>query len=75
MFRLINFNFCIQFSPLITASNKAYVHHMLVYMCDGLQESDLGPGGECSDINNGCFTEFLIAAWTIGGSVSNFSMY
>ena len=48
---------------------------MLVYMCDGLQESDLGPGGECSDINNGCFTEFLIAAWTIGGSVSNFSMY
>ena len=46
---------------------------MLVYICDGLEESDLGPGGECddqSDAINDCLGELLIAAWAVGGSVS-----
>ena len=51
------------------------MHHMLVYTCNGLNESmDLGPGGNCNDqsfnINTCRGSEaVLIAAWAIGGIV------
>ena len=46
---------------------------MLVYICDGLEDSDLGPGGECrnqSDAINHCLGELLIGTWAVGGTVS-----
>ena len=47
---------------------------MLVYLCDGLQDSDLDVGGNCdSDISSRiryCLSQLLIAAWAVGGSVS-----
>ena len=46
---------------------------MLVYICDGLEDSDLGPGGECrnqSDAINRCLGELLIGTWAVGGTVS-----
>ena len=47
---------------------------MLVYLCDGLQDSDLDVGGNCdSDISSRiqyCLSQLLIGAWAIGGSVS-----
>ena len=48
---------------------------MLVYSCDGLEESDLGEGGNCdngvSPRVQACLRSLLIAAWAIGGSVRN----
>lgn len=48
---------------------------MLVYVCNGLEESDLGQGGACftggvSDRVAACTGDLLIAAWAVGGSVS-----
>ena len=49
---------------------------MLLYTCDGLQESDLGPGGDCFDGSvssrvTACTTQsVLLAGWSVGGSVS-----
>ena len=46
---------------------------MLVHICDGLEDSDLGPGGECddqSDAINRCLGELLIGTWAVGGTVS-----
>ena len=50
------------------------MHHMLIYICDGLEESDLGAGGNCdngavSDRVTQCLASLLIAAWAVGGSV------
>ena len=64
-----------QFGPSITEGSEPYVHHVLVYTCDGLSEADLGPGGAChsqSDEINSCRGSqgILIAAWAIGGVVS-----
>ena len=48
---------------------------MLVYMCDGLEDDDLGEGGNCdTDVSSNikqCLQSLLIAAWAVGGSVSN----
>ena len=48
---------------------------MLVYICDGLEDEDLGAGGDCdtavsSRVRN-CLSSLLIAAWAVGGSVSH----
>ena len=47
---------------------------MLVYICDGLQEEDLGSGGNCdTEVSyriKQCLKSLLIAAWAVGGSVS-----
>ena len=48
---------------------------MLVYLCNGLQESDLGPGGECfisasRQRVDSCTRGSLVAGWAVGGSVS-----
>ena len=64
-----------QISPSLSADSAAYVHHMLVYVCDGLEDDDLGAGGACdSDVSSRvqqCLGSILIAAWAVGGSVSN----
>ena len=61
-----------QYGSSITPGNEDYVHHMLLYNCNGLRESDLGPGRECGVQSDGiklCQRQ-LIAGWGIGGSVS-----
>ena len=66
----------IQFSPDISSGSEPYVHHILVYICDGLQEEDLGKGGDCdtsiSERVGRCLGSLLIAAWAVGGSVRYF---
>ena len=48
---------------------------MLIFLCNayGLEESDVGPGGECddqSDAVRNCLGGLLIGGWAVGGSVS-----
>ena len=47
---------------------------MLVYICDGLEDEDLGAGGDCDTVVSSrvrnCLSSLLIAAWAVGGSVS-----
>lgn len=77
VYQLIQFYyiFLTQVSPSITSGSELYVHHILVYICNGLDESDTGQGGNCdSDISNqmrSCLSQTLIAAWAVGGSVRN----
>ena len=65
----------LSYNLLITNVSELYVHHMLVYLCNGIQESDLGSGGECfisaSRHRVDSCTSLrgsLVAGW--GGSVS-----
>ena len=58
----------------MTEGNEAHVHHLLVYLCDGLSEAHVGNGGDCRDgVANEvveCRGGTLIAAWAVGGEVS-----
>uniref|UniRef100_A0A1X7UIG5 DOMON domain-containing protein n=1 Tax=Amphimedon queenslandica TaxID=400682 RepID=A0A1X7UIG5_AMPQE len=64
--------YIIRISPYITSGSEPYVHHILVYVCDGLDNSDTGKGGNCdteiSDNMRNCLSQTLIAAWAVGGS-------
>ena len=69
------FKISFKFDAKLSESSKNYVHHMLVYTCNGLNETDLGSGGQCSqqsDRINLCrgSAGLLIAAWAVGGVVS-----
>jgi hypothetical protein len=63
--------YIIKLSPHITSGNEQYVHHILVYSCDSLEESDVGVSGPCHTISRrvrGCIREVLIGAWAVGGT-------
>jgi hypothetical protein len=67
--------YIVKFSPIITAGKEQHVHHMLIYICNGLEDSDIGPqsGGNCLDgsVSNritACARQMLLAAWSVGGS-------
>ena len=45
-----------------------------MYICDGLDDDDLGAGGNCDNDEVSsqiklCLRSLLIAAWAVGGSV------
>ena len=62
-----------QFSPIITPGNEPYLHHVLVYICDGLDGVDITVEGPCSSADQRiqrCLSELLVGAWAVGGEVS-----
>jgi len=64
-----------QFSPLIDNGNSEFVHHMLVYLCAGLNETEVNVSAPCFG-NAGatlseCLGGVLIAGWAVGGGISN----
>ena len=65
--------FLSQIAPYITEGNTAFVHHVLVYLCLGLNDAVVGQGTECDsahiDIHE-CRADSLIGAWAVGGNVS-----
>ena len=68
----------LQVAPTLSNDSAEYVHHALVYVCDGLEGEDLGPGGNC-DTNVSsrvldCLASSLIGAWAVGGTVSRISL-
>ena len=64
-----------QFSPSVTEGNEAHVHHLLIYLCDGLNHTHVGQGGDCEDgVANEvaeCRGGTIIAGWAVGGEVSS----
>ena len=58
----------------MTEGNAAHVHHFLIYVCTGLNDTHVGSGGDCDgDVANEiqeCRGGTLIAAWAVGGEVS-----
>ena len=62
-----------QFAPSITEGNTAFVHHMVIYLCSGLNNTVVGQGAECdsADIDiQECRRGYLIGVWAVGGNVS-----
>ena len=68
----------LQFSPVVTEGNEAHVHHLLVYVCDSINDTHLGNGGVCEDgvpeAVAACRNGVIIAAWAVGGEVSSQSL-
>ena len=65
-----------QFGPLVTEGNEAHVHHLVVYMCTGLDDSHVGNGADCEDDIvavqvQQCRGSVFLAAWAVGGEVSS----
>ena len=64
----------LQYSPLIVDDNSAYVHHMLVYICATLNETEVNDSAPCfggvGESLNECRSGELIGAWAVGGEVS-----
>ena len=68
----IDFNF--QFEPYIQKGNEGFVHHFLLYECEGnFVEKDFDEGVDCDDLPNmayaKCRDSSLVAAWAVGGQV------
>ena len=87
---MYNYNAMLQLflktSPFINNVSEPYVHHILIFLCNDLEESDLGPGAECFTNASrhrvdSCtsLSGTLLAGWAVGGSVSklynNISMH
>lgn len=67
----------LQFSPILTGNNELFVHHILVYECDNLNDTYVGHSAPCylrgGVIDNAvqqCTRGTIIAGWTIGALVS-----
>ena len=64
---------CTQFAPVISPGSEPYVHHLLIYACDGLDGIDLTTGqGACHTLDQRirrCLNGLLIGAWAVGGEV------
>ena len=63
----------------MTEGNEAHAHHLLIYLCTGVTEDHVGNGGSCDgDVAREvqeCRGGVLIAAWAVGGEVSNELLY
>ena len=59
----------------MTEGNEAHVHHLLVYLCSGINDTHVGNGGDCDgDVGNEireCSQGTVVAAWAVGGEVSS----
>ena len=69
-----------QYETIIPEESIPYVHHMVVHICDGLEEEDMGAGGLCSEMMNErlqfCLHSIVVAAWAFGGTdVSLFNFF
>ena len=65
-----------QITPVVTEGNEAYVHHMVIYECYGLNDTHVGQSGVCiGEISNSiqqCRAGTTLAGWAVGGGVSKF---
>ncbi|CAH3194021.1 unnamed protein product [Porites evermanni] len=61
-----------KFEPYIQKGNEGFVHHFLLYECEGnFVEKDFDKGVDCDDLPNmayaKCRDSSLVAAWAVGG--------
>ena len=63
----------LQFGPIITEGNEAHVHHLIIYLCTGLNHTHVGESGDCNggvrDEVAACCGGKVVAAWAVGGEV------
>ena len=64
-----------QFGPTVTQGNEAHVHHLVVTLCTGLNDSHVGNGADCESDTvafqvQQCRGGVTLAAWAVGGEVS-----
>ena len=68
--------YVIQEASVLTPESARHVHHMLLYLCDGIDltgDPAVGVSQECNGISvklQACRTSALIAGWAVGGNVS-----
>ena len=67
-----------QVEPIIQKGNEGFVHHFLLYECDGnFVDKDFDQGVDCYNLANmpyaKCRDASVVAAWAVGGEVSNVS--
>ena len=66
-----------QYAPVLSDKSIRHVHHILVYLCEGLNltgHPEVGVKRECDGISEEvqpCRFATTIAAWAVGGNVSN----
>ena len=66
-----------QYAPVLSHESIRHVHHILVYLCEGLNftgHPEVGVKQECDGISEEvrpCRLAITIAAWAVGGNVSN----
>ena len=66
-----------QYAAVISPQSVRQVHHILVYLCEGMNltgHPDVGVNHECDGISEEiepCRLSITIAAWAVGGNVSN----
>lgn len=63
--------------PLIQKGNEGFVHHMILYECDGnFNESDFNQGIECYSSANmpflNCRSSVIVGGWAVGGDAMYF---
>jgi len=67
-----------QYEPILSTESICHVHHVLIYLCEGLNYTghpEVGVNRECDGITREvapCRFATLIAAWAIGGNVSTY---
>ena len=71
----------LQYAAVISPQSVRHVHHILVYLCEGMNltgHPDAGVNHECDGISEEiepCRLSTTIAAWAVGGNVSNHYNY
>ena len=59
---------------MITPNEFQYVHHMLIYLCNSFNETEVGNSAPCGGTTGASVSECrqgsLIAGWAVGGTVS-----
>ena len=56
-FICLKYSFYSQYGPSITPNNTAFVHHIIVYLCDALVNITDGTSSECMNLEG--FDQFL----------------
>ncbi len=66
-----------QISPEISTNSSANVHHIIIYLCNELNNTFLGDSAVCEDTHidiRSCRGSEILAAWAVGGEVNNISI-
>ena len=71
------YHLSLQYSAEISPESIRQVHHIIVYLCDGMNltgHPDVGVGHTCDSIAEEiqpCRLSTFLAAWAVGGNVCN----
>ena len=70
----------LQFAPLLSPKSISHAHHILVFLCEGMNLTgypDVGVKQKCDGISEEvqpCKYATIIGGWAIGGNVSNIAI-